>query len=67
MTPEASFTEDLNAGSLDLVELIMAVEVSGGGELYVAPLFCSAAKASISSPAVRGNLCIRAKEAGYRE
>lgn len=26
MTPEASFAEDLNADSLDLVELIMAVE-----------------------------------------
>ena len=26
VTPEASFTEDLNADSLDLVELIMAFE-----------------------------------------
>ena len=26
VTPEASFTEDLNADSLDLVELIMAIE-----------------------------------------
>lgn len=26
VTPEASFTEDLNADSLDLVELIMALE-----------------------------------------
>ena len=26
VTPEASFTEDLNADSLDLVELIMAID-----------------------------------------
>jgi acyl carrier protein len=26
VTPDASFTEDLNADSLDLVELIMAIE-----------------------------------------
>jgi len=34
VTPEASFTEDLNADSLDLVELIMSFEekFSNGGE-----------------------------------
>ena len=30
VTPEASFTEDLNADSLDLVELIMAFEEEFG-------------------------------------
>ena len=32
VTPEASFTEDLNADSLDLVELIMAFEEEFGSD-----------------------------------
>ena len=32
VTPEASFTEDLNADSLDLVELIMAFEDEFGSD-----------------------------------
>ena len=32
VVPEASFTEDLNADSLDLVELIMAFEEEFGSE-----------------------------------
>jgi acyl carrier protein len=33
ITPEASFREDLEADSLDLVELIMAFEEAFGGEI----------------------------------
>ncbi len=33
VTPEASFREDLEADSLDLVELIMAFEDEFGGEI----------------------------------
>ena len=33
VTPEASFTEDLGADSLDLVELIMAIEEEFGLEI----------------------------------
>ncbi len=33
VTPEARFREDLEADSLDLVELIMAFEESFGGEI----------------------------------
>jgi len=33
VTPEASFREDLEADSLDLVELIMAFEDKFGGEI----------------------------------
>ena len=33
VTPGASFTEDLNADSLDLVELIMALEEEFGTEI----------------------------------
>ena len=33
ITPEASFTEDLNADSLDTVELIMAFEEEFGAEI----------------------------------
>ena len=33
MTPDASFTEDLQADSLDLVELIMAFEEEYGMEI----------------------------------
>lgn len=33
ITPEASFREDLEADSLDLVELIMAFEEEFGGEI----------------------------------
>lgn len=33
VTPEASFTEDLGADSLDLVELIMAMEEEFGLEI----------------------------------
>ena len=33
VVPEASFTEDLNADSLDLVELIMAFEEEFGSEI----------------------------------
>jgi acyl carrier protein len=33
VTPEASFREDLEADSLDLVELIMAFEEEFGGEI----------------------------------
>ncbi len=33
VTPEASFREDLEADSLDLVELIMAFEEAFGGEI----------------------------------
>jgi acyl carrier protein len=33
VTPEASFREDLEADSLDLVELIMALEERFGGEI----------------------------------
>ncbi|HVA20795.1 MAG TPA: acyl carrier protein [Candidatus Micrarchaeia archaeon] len=33
VTPEASFVEDLNADSLDLVELIMAFEEAFGMEI----------------------------------
>ena len=33
VTPEASFTEDLNADSLDLVELIMAFEEEFSSEI----------------------------------
>ena len=32
VTPEASFTDDLNADSLDLVELVMAIEEEFGKE-----------------------------------
>ena len=34
VVPEASFTEDLNADSLDLVELIMAFEEEFGSDDY---------------------------------
>jgi acyl carrier protein len=33
VTPEARFREDLEADSLDLVELIMAIEEEFGGEI----------------------------------
>jgi acyl carrier protein len=33
VTPEASFVEDLNADSLDLVELIMSLEEEFGAEI----------------------------------
>jgi acyl carrier protein len=33
ITPESSFIDDLNADSLDLVELIMAFEEKFGGEI----------------------------------
>lgn len=33
VTPEANFREDLDADSLDLVELIMAFEEAFGGEI----------------------------------
>ena len=33
VTPEASFVEDLNADSLDLVELIMSLEEEFGTEI----------------------------------
>jgi len=33
VTPEANFREDLEADSLDLVELIMAFEEAFGGEI----------------------------------
>lgn len=33
VTPEARFREDLEANSLDLVELIMAIEEEFGGEI----------------------------------
>ena len=33
MTPEASFTEDLKADSLDLVEMVMAFEEEYGMEI----------------------------------
>ena len=32
ITPESSFTEDLNADSLDVVELIMAIEEEFGSD-----------------------------------
>jgi len=34
VTMEASFRDDLKADSLDLVELIMAIEEEFGGEVY---------------------------------
>ncbi len=33
VTPEASFVDDLNADSLDLVELIMSIEEEFGAEI----------------------------------
>ena len=33
MTPDASFVDDLNADSLDLVELIMSLEEEFGAEI----------------------------------